>query len=154
VVGGLLTDWGPEGMLRAAQWGQTGLRVAALGVAPLRRALLRVCFAAGTPVATEDGPRAIETVEPGEKVWAFNFDAGAWQLCRVVERLERLHHGDMVKVQVGDEQIDATGNHPFWVIEGTGLDRRPEPEHVAAAEPGNENVPGRWVDARDLQPGA
>ena len=34
------------------------------------------CFVAGTPVSTEEGQRAIEEVEAGDKVWAYDEETG------------------------------------------------------------------------------
>jgi hypothetical protein len=48
--------------------------------------------------------------------------------------------------------VDATGNHPFWVIGGDELDDRPEAHDVSLVE--RELVSGgRWVEARDLKVG-
>jgi hypothetical protein len=52
----------------------------------------------------------------------------------------------------GGETIEATGGHPFWVISGEDLDRRPVPEHCPAEVP-NAAIPGRWVNAIDLRVG-
>src|SRR6266542_3179039 len=50
------------------------------------------------------------------------------------------------------ETIKATGGHPFWVISGEDLDKRPVPEHCPAEVP-NAALPGRWVNAIDLRLG-
>jgi hypothetical protein len=50
------------------------------------------------------------------------------------------------------ETIEATGGHPFWVISGEDLDKRPVPEHCPAEVP-NATIPGRWVNAIDLRVG-
>jgi hypothetical protein len=52
----------------------------------------------------------------------------------------------------GGETIEATGGHPFWVIAGEDLDKRPIPQHCPAEEP-NAAIPGRWVNAIDLRVG-
>ncbi len=52
----------------------------------------------------------------------------------------------------GGETIEATGGHPFWVISGGDLDKRPIPQHCPAEEP-NAAIPGRWVNAIDLRVG-
>ena len=41
-----------------------------------------VCFAAGTPVHTESGLKAIEAVGENERVWACDPATGRWELCR------------------------------------------------------------------------
>ncbi len=111
------------------------------------------CFPAGTPVATEHGLKPIETIQTGENVWAYNFKSSRWELHPVVEPLQHDYTGDLVTITVNGEEIEATGNHPFWVIEGDKLDSRPEPEHVPSVQPDNAATPGRWVDGRDLRVG-
>lgn len=43
------------------------------------------CFPAGTPVATSEGLRPIETIRAGDRVWAYDLVASQWRLCRVKE---------------------------------------------------------------------
>ncbi len=52
----------------------------------------------------------------------------------------------------GDDAIEATGNHPFWVVAGPGLDSRPDAADVYENER-DATERGRWVEARDLQVG-
>ncbi len=114
---------------------------------------LHQCFPAGTLVATDTGLKSIETIKANQKVWAYNFRTGDWSLCAVVRPLEHDYDGDLITLEVAGESIEATGNHPFWVIEGDGLAHRATPEYVPAEEPNNPTTPGRWVDARDLRVG-
>jgi hypothetical protein len=53
---------------------------------------------------------------------------------------------------VAGEVIEATTNHPVWVVEGEGLDQRERPEHVPETPP-HSGAPGRWVDAGNLRVG-
>ncbi len=110
------------------------------------------CFPPGTLVSTEDGPKAIEDIRAGQNVWACDLSTETWKLCNVSDTLNAIYHGDIVTLEVAGASIDATGNHPFWVLEGDELEKRRMPEHVYALEPG---VIGRsrWVDARDLRNG-
>jgi len=110
------------------------------------------CFPAGTVIATEQGLRPIETIQASDRVWAFDLIAGKWRLCFVVETYAYEHDGDLVTLTVAGEAIEATGKHPFWVVEGPGLEDRPRAEHVPQTPLGAQ-VPGRWVDAGDLQVG-
>jgi hypothetical protein len=110
------------------------------------------CFPTGTLIATEHGLRPIETIQASDRVWAFDLIAGKWRLCFVVETYAYEHDGDLVTLTVADEAIEATGKHPFWVVEGQGLERRPRAEHVPET-PWGAKIPGRWVDAGDLQVG-
>jgi hypothetical protein len=99
--------------------------------------------------------KPIETIQPGEKVWACDPTTGAWSAREVLQRFEHDYNGDMVALTVAGERIEATGNHPFWVVSGDGLDSRPAAQHVPAAEQQLAwmSGKGRWVDARHLQPG-
>jgi len=42
------------------------------------------CLAAGTPVETEDGPRPVETLETGTRVWGYDLNAGRKVLCKIL----------------------------------------------------------------------
>jgi hypothetical protein len=70
----------------------------------------------------------------------------------VADTFTREYNGELVAITVAGEVIEATGGHPFWVVEGRWLDSRPRGEHVPEEE-STWRVPGRWVDARDLQAG-
>src|SRR5690606_17493044 len=90
-----------------------------------------LCFAEGTPVWTEDGLRPIEDVQPGEFVWAYDFESKQWKLCAVSETYANNYRGDMVEVTIADddgryETITATAGHPFWVV-ADGADRASRP---------------------------
>ncbi|MGC8642739.1 MAG: polymorphic toxin-type HINT domain-containing protein [Isosphaeraceae bacterium] len=86
------------------------------------------CFAAGTPVLTIDGPRAIEKLLVGDQVLSQNTTTGALSFQPVLV----IHHNPphpMLKLRIGGETLVATGIHRFWRA-GTG-----------------------WTMARDLRPG-
>jgi hypothetical protein len=110
------------------------------------------CFPAGTPVATADGLRAIETIRPDEQVWGLDLATGRWQLCRVLEAHRRAYAGPFVAIALGPDTIESTSNHPYWVVRGDSLAERPWPEDVplSATIP---SIPGRWVEACNLRIG-
>jgi len=112
----------------------------------------RACFPAGTLVATADGRKPIERIESSDRVWAFDFGRSEWRLCDVLETYQIQHNGDVVEVQLGEEVIQSTDGHPFWVVHGEGLAQRPEMTHCPTYEYQSE-VPGRWVYAKDLRVG-
>ncbi len=118
--------------------------------AALRR-MRAACFPAGTPVAAESGRVPIETIQTGDRVWAFDHADGCWKLEEVLQPLVRQYDGAVVSIEVGGETIRCTANHPFWVTGGEALETRPVPDHCAASE--NGNISGRWVAAEDLQIG-
>ena len=112
----------------------------------------RACFPAGTLVSTAAGHKPIERIECGDRVWAFDFVRSEWRLCDVLETYQIQHCGDIVDVQLGEEVIQSTDGHPFWVVRGEGLAERPEMTHCPTYEYQSE-VPGRWVYAKDLRVG-
>jgi hypothetical protein len=86
------------------------------------------CFAAGSPVHTIDGPRAIETLVVGDRVLSQDTTTGALSFQPIVA----VHHNQpsaTLKLRLGGETIVATGIHRFWKA-GKG-----------------------WTMARDLKPG-
>src|SRR5262249_29981215 len=88
------------------------------------------CFLAGTPVATEQRQRPIEQIRRGDRVWGYNFQTGDWRLCEVLEPVAHEYDGDIITVEAGEEKIESSGNHPFWVLAGEALALRPAPEYV------------------------
>jgi len=103
-------------------------------------------------VLTAGGPRAIETVEPGTEVWAYDLSSRKWQLKSVLERHLHRYDGEMVTIRAGQTLIQATGNHPFYAVQGQRLASRPPPVDVPAGELISTSR-GRWVEARHLIPG-
>ncbi|HWN41061.1 MAG TPA: polymorphic toxin-type HINT domain-containing protein [Thermoanaerobaculia bacterium] len=72
------------------------------------------CFAAGTLVATSAGLLPIEQVQAGDQVYAYDDATGEEHLAEVVA----LHHRDVEAtwvLEVGDERIETTDEHPFYV---------------------------------------
>jgi hypothetical protein len=121
-------------------------------LAPSRARVSQQCFRAGTLVATAQGQRPIEEIARGERVWAFDLEQGMWALRPVAHAQQHEFEGDLVTIAVGDDAIDATSSHPFWVIEGEGLQQRPEPQDAGRTDL-QVQTPGRWVAAGDLSVG-
>ena len=83
-----------------------------------------------------------------------------WQLARVEQVFEHDYLGDIVALTIvhedgSSETIEATGNHPFWVVEGDRLAERPAVEELPDAERGLNPYGngGRWTEARWLRLG-
>ena len=110
------------------------------------------CFPAGTLVSTECGQRPIESIRPGERVWAMDLKDGQWKLRHVMETFTRLNDGDLLSLKYRDGAIQVTPGHPFWVVRGSDLESRPWPAH-AGERLADAAIPGRWVDAGDLRVG-
>jgi tetratricopeptide (TPR) repeat protein len=86
------------------------------------------CFGAGTMVRTIDGPRAIESIQVGDRVLTQDTSSGVLGFQPVLA----VHHtrsAATVRVTLDGETLVATGIHRFWKA-GQG-----------------------WVTARDLKPG-
>lgn len=111
------------------------------------------CFARSTLVSTRDGLRPIGSIEPGELVYAFNFELGEWTLAEVVHRHDNLYIGEVVTIRIGDSTVEVTAHHPFWVLEGNQLSSRPQPDHLSVHEDERLSLPGRWVNSHDLAVG-
>ncbi|MCK4515069.1 MAG: DUF2330 domain-containing protein, partial [Spirochaetaceae bacterium] len=110
----------------------------------------QTCFLAGTEVLTAAGPRAIETVEAQTQVFAFDVAASEWVLKEVIGTKSHHYEGDVVTIRAGSAVVQATGNHPFFVVSGDQLNSRPLPGDVSAEEL-VLTAGGRWVPARELQ---
>jgi hypothetical protein len=108
-------------------------------------ACVGTCFAAGTPVKTPDGLRAIETFAKGDLVLAFDTRTGRTEP-RQVLAVEKRQSTALVSIAFGDAPaIVTTPEHHFWV-EGSGW--------VRAAELGLDDrllAPGgEWMRVRSL----
>jgi RHS repeat-associated protein len=110
------------------------------------------CFVAGTLVRAENGNVEIQNVKVGDRVWSYSFQAGKWELREVEATPVRDYSGDVITIGLDDVAIEATGNHPFWVMSGDGLVSRPPAVDVPEEER-NPKLSGRWVEARSLKTG-
>ena len=110
------------------------------------------CFVAGTVVQTDSGARPIESIEAGTLLWGYDREAGQWALRPAVHPWVQPYDGDVVSIGIKSARLEATGNHPFWVARGEGLEGRPPAKELPAAERGM-TAGGRWVEARDLRVG-
>jgi hypothetical protein len=117
------------------------------------------CFLAGTLVsrycsdATDQRElTGIENVKSGDLVWACNPRLGKWEPKIVIGTSTHLYEGNIVKLIVNGEAIEATDTHPVWVVTGDNLENRPECINLTNSD--SELTPqGRWMNARDVQIG-
>jgi RHS repeat-associated protein len=72
------------------------------------------CFAAGTLISTEQGLRAIETLKAGDRVWALGQGTVEVKLKPITE-VFRSEVTNLVILTIGNERIETTPEHPFWV---------------------------------------
>ena len=71
------------------------------------------CFVAGTTVLTAIGAVAIEEIQAGDQVWAWDEETGAVGIKKVVETYVN-ETDELVHVFVNQEEIVATPRHPFY----------------------------------------
>lgn len=71
------------------------------------------CFVAGTTVLTAAGAAAIETIQAGDMVWAWDEETGDVALKPVVETYVN-ETDELVHIHVNDEEIVCTPAHPFY----------------------------------------
>jgi hypothetical protein len=75
------------------------------------------CFARGTPVWTKTGRRPIESLEIGELVLSQNVDTGELAYRPIIGRTVR-PPSEILKLDFGGEEIQATRGHLFWLTGG------------------------------------
>ncbi|MFI5797471.1 polymorphic toxin type 27 domain-containing protein [Streptomyces sp. NPDC051677] len=92
-----------------------GLTEAAIEGITAKLALTR-CFPAGTKVATENGPKSIEDIKVGDRVWSQDQVTGKKSLQPVLN-LFRHTVDSLVRITTADGQVEATDSHRFWVPE-------------------------------------
>ncbi|WP_145331876.1 polymorphic toxin-type HINT domain-containing protein [Paenibacillus xylanexedens] len=74
------------------------------------------CFVAGTKVLTDEGEKNIEDIEVGDKLLAKDENNPDGELAyKEVTALYRNQRDDIIKLHVGEQIIETTYNHPFWV---------------------------------------
>lgn len=86
------------------------------------------CLVAGTPIWTSLGPVAVEQIKVGDQVLAQNPQTGELAYKPVLRTTVR-SPTTLIKLHLGQEVIQCSGGHPFWVC-GQG-----------------------WLKARDLKAG-
>ena len=123
------------------------------GVKVVNETLQNACFTPNTLVMTYDGQRPLGEVRAGQQVMAFDFTNAQWMFRTVKANLRNRYSGELVTISIGNDKIEATAEHPFWVLSGNQLAGRPIPKALSAGEDEGEKLPGRWVNASDLCPG-
>jgi len=71
------------------------------------------CFAAGTPVWTDQGPVAIEKITVGDRVLSKDIETGALAYRPVLKTTVRPPH-ELTTLRLSDETIVCTSGHLFW----------------------------------------
>jgi hypothetical protein len=74
-----------------------------------------ICFPAGTPVATLDGDRPIETLAAGDLVLSWSMDRGAPVEARVIH-VKRRQARELLELTLDDGRaLRVSANHPLYV---------------------------------------
>ena len=113
----------------------------------------QLCFMRDTLVATECGLRPIGEIEPGDKVFGYDFSEGKPVLAEVETRHDNLYDGAVVRLEVNGSWVETTAYHPFWVVEGRELDERSIPRELDPSEDEGKALRGRWVNSHELRAG-
>lgn len=72
------------------------------------------CFTADTEIYTPEGEVPIAEVNVGDLVWSYNQKTGETTQCLVVNVFKH-DVNSLLIICVGDEVIETTSEHPFWV---------------------------------------
>lgn len=91
------------------------------GMQPIRRTQVASarsrsceCLVAGTQIWTDRGPRPVEQIQVGDLVLSQHPKTGELA-CKPVLRTTTRHAGPVVRINLGEETISASGGHPFWL---------------------------------------
>ncbi|MDR7380932.1 polymorphic toxin-type HINT domain-containing protein [Promicromonospora iranensis] len=76
------------------------------------------CFVAGTLIHTPDGPRPIEEIRIGDKVWAHDLATGRDELQLVTETFVRTTD-ELFHLTINGSVVSTTAEHPF-MVQGRG----------------------------------
>ncbi|OMD34714.1 hypothetical protein BSK56_33475, partial [Paenibacillus borealis] len=80
----------------------------------LKKAYKCNCFTAGTKVQTDEGEKNIEDIEVGDKVLSKDEITGEVAYKEVTATFNH-ETNEIYKIHVGDQTIESTFNHPFYV---------------------------------------
>lgn len=107
------------------------------------------CFPAGTVVSTVAGFRGIESLKQGERLFSMS-PGGSVEEKTISGTVRQQYKGEMIRIQLENEVITATTNHPFLVWKSSvGQTTRPIPEDLG--EDSLLYYQGFWVEAGDLE---
>ncbi|NUN99154.1 MAG: VCBS repeat-containing protein [Saprospiraceae bacterium] len=76
------------------------------------------CFESGVTVMTPEGRKTVDSIKPGDLVWAYQEESGELALSKVTGVFTRPRY-EKVEISFGGQQVVTTDDHPFWV-EGLG----------------------------------
>jgi Fe-S cluster assembly protein SufB len=114
---------------------------------------LEGCFLAGTPIWTPEGVKRIEEVELKDNVYDHEGNVQ-----KVKALMRRPYEGDIYSINpVGSQKvINATSEHPFWVIPRDKIVKRKARQDNYLPEISNKKLLSatpEWVEAKNLKEG-
>ena len=77
--------------------------------------IFSTCFDGDTLIATEEGQKRIDEIEPGDRVWAYNVETGELELKEVLTVYVK-ENDEILHLRTTEGDIDTTTNHPFYVV--------------------------------------
>ena len=114
IVSSVASPGGALKVVKYASKGSKGAKVAKLNSRTKKAIPDCGCFVAGTLVLTDSGYKRIEEIRKGDIVWAYNDTTQEYARKRVVEIFEYVRD-TIYTIQIGDERINATSDHPFFI---------------------------------------
>ena len=111
------------------------------------------CFVAGTLIKTEEGYKAIEEIEVGDKVWSWDEETGEQALKTVVQLFRNTKTVKMtVTIESEDGTVDeivSTPGHKYYLpLNRANRNPKEELEHASY-----EGLTEQWVSACELKAG-
>lgn len=112
------------------------------------------CFVKGTPVWTNKGKVAIETIRPGDLVLSQDVKTGELAFKAVIQPTQRAAEA-VYELEIGCSKLECTGGHSFWVT-GTGWTKASDLKAgmlvrcADGAEPVLSTKRGREVETHNL----
>ncbi len=116
--------WAAKGAISAVKYGKKAKKVKKFPAASVKKSKSKRnvyaskkcnCFTLGTTVLTKDGEKSIEDIQIGDLVLAKDEETGD-QDYKEVEWLYERDVDAIYEIQIGNETIETTNEHPFWII--------------------------------------
>jgi hypothetical protein len=138
------TQTGGFNLLQMLGAGVAGAYSAAGTYAAMRN-IMSTCFAAGTPLRTPDGAKAIEDFRPGDLVLSRDECADDGAVCPKPVEAVFVRQGLIWHLHVGGQVIRTTAEHPFYIRDRgwVACDRLATGDTLLTED-------GRWVPVEDI----
>ena len=108
------------------------------------------CFVAGTKIVTTSGLVPIESIKVGNMIQSFNPGTMEVSEKEVIDTIEK-QTSELVHISINNEIIDATTNHPFYVIDRGFVKAKDLREGDVLCTVNGEYVIVEWVQHEILE---